>query len=52
MGQLHFLFLAIRETGHAFALHEWFTLICHPVQDAGRVAYQGNRLAGIVERLE
>ena len=52
MGQLHFRFLAICETGHMLPFHKRLALVGHMAEDAGRMAHQGNYFAGIVEGLE
>src|SRR5213075_1151573 len=45
-------FLAVRETGYAFSLHQWSALIRHVAEHTRRVADECDGLAGVIKRFE
>ena len=52
MCQLNFPVLSVGEAGSRLSLHQWRAIISNVTDHAGRVVYEDNRLAGIVEGLE
>jgi len=52
VSEVHLFLLTISEPSHAFSFHERRALVDDVTKHAGRVAEQGDRFAGIVERFE
>jgi hypothetical protein len=52
VSELDLRLLAVRKAGDLLALHQGFTLVGNMPEDAGRMTYQRDRLARVVERFE